>query len=120
MSMFPGTFFDFGTTRVSVDAVDIDCDVTGPTEGTLVANLKVVIVGTAPNLKYQMAKNTSGIGSGLVEGNCYRFKPTLDGVALGYTDLQVTSGTPPTPFHRATPGSNLTIKFRTEGSLDVN
>lgn len=115
---FPGTFQNFGTTRVKADVINIACDVDGPTEGTLVATLNVVVMGAPPNTKYQASKNVTLIGSGLVVGNCYRIKPTLDGVGLGYTDLQVTSGTPPAPFHRATPGSNLTVRFRTEDSLN--
>ncbi|MBA3403434.1 MAG: thrombospondin type 3 repeat-containing protein [Gemmatimonadaceae bacterium] len=111
---FPGTFFNFGTIRVKVNVLNLtSCSPTGPAEGTLVATLGVQV-----STKYQMSRNITKIGTGLVTGNCYRIKPTLDGFSLGFTDVQVTSGTATAPFHRVTPGSNLTVGFRTESTLN--
>lgn len=118
---FAGSSFNFGTTRVNVKVLNIDCNPAGPTPGSTHATLAVAVGGTAPNQRYQFTKNVTQIGTGLVTGNCYRFQPTLDGFALGFTDVQVTSSSSATaPFHRVTPASNLTIKFRTESSLNVD
>lgn len=119
-SAFAGTFFDFGTVRVKVEIWNIDCNPAGPTESTLFATLPVIVNGVAPFQKYQISKNITQIGSGLVTGNCYRVKPTLDAFYLGFTDLQVSMPPVTAPIHRATPGSNLTVRFRTESSLDVD
>ncbi len=110
----PGTFFNFGTARVKAQVFNIDCNTTGPLEGSLVATLNTNLYGE----KYQASRNINLIGSGLITGNCYRVKPTLDGFALGFSDIQVSQGTPPAPFHRVTPNSNLTVKWRTESSLN--
>ena len=117
---FAGSSFNFGTTRVNVKVLNIDCNPTGPTPGSTHATLGVAVGGTAPNQRYQFTKNVTQIGTGLVTGNCYRFQPTLDGFALGFTDVQVTSAAATAPFRRVTPASNLTIKFRTESSLNTD
>jgi hypothetical protein len=112
-TVFTGTFANFGTTRLKANVVNINCNTSGPTEGSLVQTLGVTQNGE----RWQMSRNIGKIGTGLVVGNCYRVKPTLDGFALGFTDFQVTSGTAPPPFRRVTPGSNLTISWRTETAL---
>lgn len=116
-STFAGTFQAFPG-RITTQIINIDCDPTGPTETTIVAELGVTLLGSGATQKYQMSKNVTQLG--LVTGNCYRVKPRLDGFTLGFTDLQVTSGQPPAPLHRATPSSNLTVKFRTEASLALD
>jgi hypothetical protein len=61
---------------------------------------------------YKFSLNASKIG--LVDGSCYRVQPLLDGNALGFRDVHITSGGPADGFKRWTPGSNLTIAFRIE------
>jgi hypothetical protein len=113
---FTGPFVDYGTARVKASVVNIDCNPAGPTEGTLVATVNAVVVGAAGVRKYQAAKNVGTLG--FVEGDCFRVKPTLDGNVLGFTDFQVSNQPPPAPLHRATPGSNLTVRFRTEATAE--
>jgi hypothetical protein len=115
-TVFAGTHGAFPTSRVKAQVVNIDCNTGGPSEGSLVATLNTNLYVE----KYQVSRNIGLIGTGLITGNCYRVKPTLDGFAMGFSDFQVTSGTAPAPFRRVTPGSNLTVKWRMETALNTD
>ncbi len=113
-TVFTGTHFTFKLTRLRASFINITCDPNGPVESTEVGSVGVALYGE----KYQVSKNTGSIGSGLQTGSCYRIKVLLDNAPVGFSDIQVTSGTADAPFHRVTPGSNLTFKFRAESALN--
>lgn len=118
---FPGTPFAFATSRLKGEIVHLaSCDPNGPTEDASV--FATLGVTAAAGSKFQISKNTASIGTGLVSGQCYRVKLKLDNVVMGFSDVQMVVGAAAAtaPFHRLVVGSNFTLRFRTESSLNTD
>jgi len=110
---FSGTFNAGFKTRLKIDIVEIDC-----TTFAVGATLRTLTSVLAYATEYKVGTNVTTLG--MVTGRCYRVIPKLDNAALGFRDGQVTNGTQPAGLKKWTPGQNLAITFRLEGSMDAD
>jgi hypothetical protein len=113
---FAGVFDAGLRPRLRVDIAAVDCGGTS-TVGATIRSFSVLLYATAET--YKVSFNVGGIG--LVSGSCYRAIVRLDGVAIAYRDVAVTSSqqTPvPDGYRRWLVTANQSVPFRIEQDPD--
>jgi hypothetical protein len=111
-----GTFNGGYKSRLTVDVLDLTCDTFAVTETPAKFSFPSAAVLVYSSIStYRI--NSSVPTMGLVTGHCYRVEPKLDGVALGYRDVQVTTGTPPAGVLKWGPTANVTINWGMYGNI---
>lgn len=106
---FTGTFDATFQQRLKIQLHNIDC-----ATGTVIAltfSWNGVQLQTALQ-RYVVNFFVNSVG--MVEGQCYRATPLLDGQPLGFRDIFVTAGTAPAGFAQFKPGTSPKIAFRLE------
>jgi hypothetical protein len=109
-----GAFDPTLAARLTVDLDEVDCANQGIVGATVHTFPTVQLV--AANERYRVTF-TDPAALGLIDHACYRIVPRLDGAALGYRDMLVSStpGEPPAGYKKWGTGTGTkTIAFRVE------
>jgi hypothetical protein len=111
-----GTFNAGYKARLSVDVLDMTCDTFTVTDSPAKFSFSSASVLVYTSIQtYRI--NTNVPAMGLVSGHCYRVTPKLDGVALGFRDAMVTTGTPPAGLLKWGPSSNVVLAWGMYGTI---
>jgi hypothetical protein len=106
---FTGTFDGSFNLRLKILLHNVDCT----TGNVLALTFTWNGVQVQPSLQRYMV-NFFVNNVGMVDGQCYRVTPLLDGQSLGFREVFVTNGTPPAGFASFKPGTQAKITFRLE------
>lgn len=89
-----GAFDNTYAARLTVDLAEVDCTNMGNVGAVVHTFPTVTLVNSAQRYKVTF---TSSAGVGMLNNQCYRIIPKLDGAALGYRDMFVSSGSTAAP-----------------------